>query len=1123
MDGDDAKYELGEDLARIAGAVAPEPFSKVTIAVFQVILGRLRRSRSSSEEEGRKALELLSAVRSKLPQVERRALVCLDLLAAEIAALDIVELPGAEVASEVLYGEIEAVAGLINDHLDPERFPGVEGVRASVKEWTAERLQPVLKNESEAVAERLADALVASLLEEPTFCRLVAERYRERAETFFSSTHALTEDVVSRVKNLQVNVADLGASLNEIRDLLLGEPRGLGAADVDELVRESPPALRRVLFEELRERLCSPLERREVEEALFADERTIDPGAEELPELFTYIPHRLERLVHSETPGAAEDTWEPIGADELTERISGGTGCKVLVIAPAGFGKTTFLLDLAWRLCKDEAIPALPPIGLRGFPAPDYVTLEALVERVSAFVPSRLFGERRRLAVERAVTDGKVLLLVDGLDQVALGPEAVTKTMRNAPANLRLIAACREEVAPLREEHEFDLVVRLTHPDLDAVSGANLPPSVWAVLESSLGEKDAAHPFWIHVGRYLSHTKHRAMEPKPEGVGAAGHPALPLLEAYVEQMFRLAVERRAGDPGDPTPSETSESLPRELLDALGLHSLMYHTGGESPTNVELPNQVFHHAKKEIPKELTVNGVGFDPAWKLVVEDAHFVRPLLTEASVQASGVVYVFEHQLVQEYLAARAIRLAMRRAAKGTDDQRARLAASTLAEICDGVCEPVALDKDDGIEVGSTPFIDRVRSLSLWTFVVDLVRSGTGHFGPAWRAGLIVWITRRIADPGAGLTDGGRSALLRVRDELLERDEDLEKYLRDTHAAKAEERFRDDPVWDQFREDRGGPDPFMILCWDDERREIKRQMKNVPTERVLETALRDSEPDLGWLVAGESGLVVATSRPEGKKEERWLLVPPGPFVAGGVESSSEMPVRPEEVMRPLLVAGDPVTVGQYAAFLENAYNLDDEDLWGVFHVEALTAPGYWRAPKKWDAQNVKDRKNHPVTMVTWFQAVAYCRWLNLQRTGSADGPYRLPTEAEWEKAARGLLGRRWPWGCAWRDGLAVCEKSWGSENLVAVRNNPNLSPFGVRGMAGNAWDWCATKWQDERFGDDLCAAEAIGDVQYVDLISLRGGSFPLLRGNARCAYRIRSNAGNGLRSRGFRCVRDVR
>lgn len=111
-----------------------------------------------------------------------------------------------------------------------------------------------------------------------------------------------------------------------------------------------------------------------------------------------------------------------------------------------------------------------------------------------------------------------------------------------------------------------------------------------------------------------------------------------------------------------------------------------------------------------------------------------------------------------------------------------------------------------------------------------------------------------------------------------------------------------------------------------------------------------------------------------------------------------------------------------------------------------------WRHPFHPDSAAVPD---HPVVYVSWQDAHAYCAW----RGG------RLPTEAEWEKSARGSDGRLWPWGAAFAAGRA---NIWGAEDgyarLAPVGSFPlGASPYGALDMAGNVWEWCAD-WYDPEY-----------------------------------------------------------
>ena len=97
---------------------------------------------------------------------------------------------------------------------------------------------------------------------------------------------------------------------------------------------------------------------------------------------------------------------------------------------------------------------------------------------------------------------------------------------------------------------------------------------------------------------------------------------------------------------------------------------------------------------------------------------------------------------------------------------------------------------------------------------------------------------------------------------------------------------------------------------------------------------------------------------------------------------------------------------------------------------------------------------------MTWHDALAYVGWLG-ERTGAA---YRLPTEAEWEKAARGDDGRLWPWGNDWDAGAgrANCKPAGpGTTTPVGQYSPRGDSPYGAADMAGNVWEWCVSQWQD--------------------------------------------------------------
>jgi formylglycine-generating enzyme required for sulfatase activity len=152
---------------------------------------------------------------------------------------------------------------------------------------------------------------------------------------------------------------------------------------------------------------------------------------------------------------------------------------------------------------------------------------------------------------------------------------------------------------------------------------------------------------------------------------------------------------------------------------------------------------------------------------------------------------------------------------------------------------------------------------------------------------------------------------------------------------------------------------------------------------------------------------------------------------------------------------------------------------------KAWVQPRYW-GDSQWNGAE------QPVVGVSWYEAVAYCRWLS-EHTGDS---ILLPSEAQWQRAAQGDDGREYPWGNDWQDGK-LCNNSVDSNNsskTTPVRRYEGKgdSPFGVVDMAGNVWEWCGTAY-----------ATGSENLDGTDVRVLRGGSW---NGNDadrfRCAFR---------------------
>jgi formylglycine-generating enzyme required for sulfatase activity len=153
-------------------------------------------------------------------------------------------------------------------------------------------------------------------------------------------------------------------------------------------------------------------------------------------------------------------------------------------------------------------------------------------------------------------------------------------------------------------------------------------------------------------------------------------------------------------------------------------------------------------------------------------------------------------------------------------------------------------------------------------------------------------------------------------------------------------------------------------------------------------------------------------------------------------------------------------------------------------------------APPDWGSQ--QHHADHPVVSVSWRDALAYAQWL-AQVTGE---PWRLSTEAEWEKAARGIDGRIYPWGNQW-DNTRANTKDEGLKATTPVGSYPGgASPYGTQDMVGNVWEWTSTTYQRYPYQADDGREDAPHNLRTPTYKVLRGGSWAYFPLHARAAYR---------------------
>lgn len=235
---------------------------------------------------------------------------------------------------------------------------------------------------------------------------------------------------------------------------------------------------------------------------------------------------------------------------------------------------------------------------------------------------------------------------------------------------------------------------------------------------------------------------------------------------------------------------------------------------------------------------------------------------------------------------------------------------------------------------------------------------------------------------------------------------------------------------------------------------------------------------------------------PDGLPDIAWCDVPAGPFTMGNTEETDalawddEAPRHEEPLPAAYRISRYLISNAQYDAFVrDGGYTERWRECW--------TDAGWeWRSDKGWSGPyrygGAFELPNHPVVGVSWYEAYAFCRWLSA-KTGLA---VSLPTEAQWEKAARGVDGRRYPWGPDLTpDHANWAETGIGATSAVGIFPR-GVSPYGAWDMSGNAWEWCLTKWRRNynTQADDRPEGAAPRVV--------RGGSFADIERHVRCAAR---------------------
>jgi formylglycine-generating enzyme required for sulfatase activity len=240
------------------------------------------------------------------------------------------------------------------------------------------------------------------------------------------------------------------------------------------------------------------------------------------------------------------------------------------------------------------------------------------------------------------------------------------------------------------------------------------------------------------------------------------------------------------------------------------------------------------------------------------------------------------------------------------------------------------------------------------------------------------------------------------------------------------------------------------------------------------------------------NGLLSATPQPSPSSipaaaPNGMVFVPGGTFRMGRDKGDDlERPAHKVEV-KPFFIDQNEVTNEEYQQFIS---------------ATKRRPPSHWVGGKIPDGQ-----MKVPVINVSWSDANAYARWANK----------RLPTEAEWEFAARGTDGRIYPWGNEWNPDYANAGQGKKGRLVETGRYAPGASPFGALDMCGNVWEWTASDFKDYP-GRKTPSALADDGLKVI-----RGGAYDATPKNATMTYRGAVSPTRTYDKTGFRCVRDAK
>lgn len=253
----------------------------------------------------------------------------------------------------------------------------------------------------------------------------------------------------------------------------------------------------------------------------------------------------------------------------------------------------------------------------------------------------------------------------------------------------------------------------------------------------------------------------------------------------------------------------------------------------------------------------------------------------------------------------------------------------------------------------------------------------------------------------------------------------------------------------------------------------------------------------------------------------RFIPIPAGEFTMGADDGDEDERPAHRVWVEAFALASHPVTIEQYAEFVKQAGHPPPQ----VGAVPLIVSPDQepsfrelaghdaWR-----DGTAPRGRAHHPVTLVTWADAAAYCHWLS-EKT---DAIVRLPREEEWERAARGDVdGRHYPWGDDIDPFRANFLPDPSLKRHRGTRPVGSYAPnaFGLHDMVGNVWEWVSDWYRPDAYRVPENSAPSPSQLRLV-----RGGSWVTYDvSQLRCGHRHRVPSDTYTYSIGFRVAKNLR